>query len=68
MYSNAVWDLVEKAYAFLDREFPGRDKARNEVMIRLEEPDLAHDEFEVIFADCIVLFRGGKNPQKQERT
>jgi len=62
MYSNAIWPLVEAAYAHLEREFPGRDAARSEVMVRFDDPVIGHDQLDVIFKDCIVRFTGGNDP------
>jgi hypothetical protein len=64
MYDSSTWGLVEQAYDFLDREFPGRHVAQSQVTIRFSDPTIGYDEFEVIFSDCIVRFRGGKGPRK----
>jgi len=67
MYNNAIWGLVEKAYDFLDRDFPGRPEAQSEIQINFEDPTIGYDEFEVIFSDCIVMFRGGKDPRRIQK-
>jgi len=62
MYTDALWDLVERAYSHLEREFPGREVAKTEVMVRFENPVIGWDTLDVIFKDCLVRFKGGKHP------
>lgn len=68
MYDSAVWSLVEEAYKFLGREFPGRDEARSQITVRFEDPTIGYDEFDVIFEDCLVRFTAGKDPHRMGRT
>ena len=62
MYSDTIWRLVERAYRHLGREFPEREVAKAEVMVRFENPVIGYDAFDVIFRDCLVRFKGGEDP------
>ena len=64
MYADAIWGLVEQAYAHLELSFPGRREARSQVVLRFEDPCIGYDQLDVMFPsrETTVRFTGGKNP------